>query len=434
MRPSTSHRIKTLTSNVTVSPAELSLWNKLMGLTINSKVKVTKRVLTVNLLKTLKEKNIGTNEIEHHLKNKSWNNHWSSKMRKCMLNVKIDHANVELSKARSIFSRQYKHLIGRWGHNNVISSRFKQLMQNEVEYYWESGKAKNNEKVKHLKEKWNLYFDNKYKKANVDTWKDIAISDKALKESLGEKETVVAAYGGVDLSEEEKKVLKLPPKFTTFEQLSKVMMETAVEVLNAKIRMENRARERREGRPWSPDEEYDDILQRTVYDAEDAIMDFAKRRVTDLSFCRRINVPKAQSVPIETVLANIKSEILAEFGEFMSENCDQFGNIRAKNLTGEEISRIKSLKNRVKQGQIMITNTDKSGKLSVNTLDNYIHKMQPHISNEELISWTDKQKIENVLNGHTIQFGRILRIGDRWEHWGRVQNSLRNNLCHIPVL
>ena len=66
-------------------------------------------------------------------------------------------------------------------------------MQNEVEYYWESGKAKNNEKVKHLKEKWNLYFDNKYKKANVDTWKDIAISDKALKESLGEKETVVAA-------------------------------------------------------------------------------------------------------------------------------------------------------------------------------------------------------------------------------------------------
>ena len=162
MRPSTSHRIKTLTSNVTVSPAELSLWNKLMGLTLNSKVKVTKRVLTVNLLKTLKEKNIGTNEIEHHLKNKSWNNHWSSKMRKCMLNVKIDHANVELSKARSIFSRQYKHLIGRWGHNTVISSRFKQLMQNEVEYYWESGKTKNNEKVKHLKEKWNLYLDNKY--------------------------------------------------------------------------------------------------------------------------------------------------------------------------------------------------------------------------------------------------------------------------------
>ena len=97
---------------------------------------MTKRVLTCNLLKTLKyKKNIGTNEIEFNLKNKRWDFHWISKMRRSVLNVRLDHAYVELDKAKAVFSRQLSYLSRRWGHNTIISSHFKQIMQNEVEYF-----------------------------------------------------------------------------------------------------------------------------------------------------------------------------------------------------------------------------------------------------------------------------------------------------------
>ena len=298
---------------------------------------MTKRVLTVNLLKTLKFKNIGTNEIEYHLKNKRWDFHWISRMRKSMLNVRLDHAYVELSKAKAVFSRQLSYLSRRWGHNTVITSHFKQIMQDEVDYFWQIGKTKNLEKIDHLKQKWRLDVQNRSKKSDVDMWRDIAISDKALTEALGVKEPEVAAYGEVELSDDEKEALKLPPKFTSFEQINKTLIQTACEVLNAKIRMEQRARERREGRPWSPDEEYEDI----------------KQRVTDLSFNRRINVPKAQNVQIETILANMTSRILGVTEKFAAEKCDKYGNIKDKNMTQEEISGMKSLKDRIKENEIL---------------------------------------------------------------------------------
>ena len=158
-----------------------------------------------------------------------------------------------------------------------------------------------------------------------------------LNEALGVKEPEVAAYCCVELSEHEKETLKLPPKFTTFEQINRTMIQTSCEVLNAKIRMEVRARERREGRPWSLDEEYEDVKQRTVFDIDNCTLDFSKRRVTDLSLNRRIEVPKAQIDQIETILANQTARILEVTDKFIGEKCDKYGNIKDKNITAEEI-------------------------------------------------------------------------------------------------
>ena len=68
MRPTAVHSITQLfTCNVTASP-EVGLWKKIMKQTLNLKLKVTKSHSTVLLLSKLRQKNLGTNEIEQFMK------------------------------------------------------------------------------------------------------------------------------------------------------------------------------------------------------------------------------------------------------------------------------------------------------------------------------------------------------------------------------
>ena len=56
--------------------------------------------------------------------------------------------------------------------------------------------------------------------------------------------------------------------------------------------------------------------------------------------------------------------------------------------------------------------TDKSGKLSVNTLENYKESMVSHIAGDDVISFEEKKDIERKTNGHCVQLGRILKLGE----------------------
>ena len=78
--------------------------------------------------------------------------------------------------------------------------------------------------------------------------------------------------------------------------------------------------------------------------------------------------------------------------------------------------------------------TDKSGKMSVNTRENYVESMQKHIQDDPVMSWEEKEKLERNINGHTLQLGRILEVGEKFHHEERVKNALRNKNCHVPGL
>ena len=60
--------------------------------------------------------------------------------------------------------------------------------------------------------------------------------------------------------------------------------------------------------------------------------------------------------------------------------------------------------------------------------------MEPHIKNKAVISLDDRKSIEDSLNGHCLQFGRILKMGERHDHWSRIKSALVNKFGHIPVL
>ena len=143
MRPSASHKILSLTRtlNVTTITPDVGLWNKLMIQAVNLKLKVTKNHSQTLLLSKLRQRNIGTNEIEHYVK-KIKTEHLKSKIRGSILKHKISDAKATEQRNRRQFLNKMNYLNRRWGHNNFIMGRFKDIMQQEVELEWNKQKNK----------------------------------------------------------------------------------------------------------------------------------------------------------------------------------------------------------------------------------------------------------------------------------------------------
>ena len=69
------------------------------------------------------------------------------------------------------------------------------------------------------------------------------------------------------------------------------------------------------------------------------------------------------------------------------------------------------MKKKVAHKEIVIFQTDKSGRNSVDTPDNYRIAMQPHFVSDPVISQERANSIEKVLNAHSIVWTRILSAG-----------------------
>ena len=124
--------------------------------------------------------------------------------------------------------------------------------------------------------------------------------------------------------------------------------------------------------------------------------------------------------------------------DFIKEKCDKKGNIRQGNVTTEEQAGLRSIKKKVKDQEWIVMPSDKSGRLTANTKDNYMEKIQPHKGEDATVSMEEVKKLESEMNGTTLQWGRILALGDRWDtagrHWGRVKAALKTRECMIPPL
>ena len=209
-------------------------------------------------------------------------------------------------------------------------------------------------------------------------------------------------------------------------------MAAAAEVMVDKLRWERRAQEERDGEPWSEEVEWEYVQAKTVYNEATGSLDFAKRRVTDMKTCRRITVPEPGKGSDEVVFANLKARAMSAAAAYKREHCDKAGNVKQQNLTDSQKQGLQSLKRRVGAGELVICPTDKSGRLAVYKTEDYVTAMQPHVQNDPVISLEEKKTLENVLNGHSIQLGRILRIGEAHNHGDRVKQAMTNHSPKKP--
>ena len=75
--------------------------------------------------------------------------------------------------------------------------------------------------------------------------------------------------------------------------------------------------------------------------------------------------------------------MLKTVDEYMKTSCDKSGKLKSSNLSNSSEKSLKVLKKRISDENLTVYETDKTGRLVVDTLDNYEHKMQKHIINDE---------------------------------------------------
>ena len=76
--------------------------------------------------------------------------------------------------------------------------------------------------------------------------------------------------------------------------------------------------------------------------------------------------------------------------KYKKENKHSMENINIKQKKG-----LKSLQTRQINGEIVVYSTDKSGRLSVDSVENYIEAARPHVENDDIIEQEDYSNWEN---------------------------------------
>ena len=91
-------------------------------------------------------------------------------------------------------------------------------------------------------------------------------------------------------------------------------------------------------------------------------------------------------------MAEAKSHMLEKVDEYMRNKCDEKGYPKS-NLTKDEKVGLKELKKKIDDQELVVFKTDKSGKLSVDTVENYKSALEVHTVND---TKTDMGKVEAI--------------------------------------
>ena len=88
----------------------------------------------------------------------------------------------------------------------------------------------------------------------------------------------------------------------------------------------------------------------------------------------------------------------------------------------------------MKSENLACAETDKTGKLTLDTLENISSKMDKHIREDKIVDTKEVKKIENKLNRHMAFWTKILKPGENNNHIRRIKSNLITKDNQIPIL
>merc|ERR1711954_12046 len=94
----------------------------------------------------------------------------------------------------------------------------------------------------------------------------------------------------------------------------------------------------------------------------------------------RVQLPKPRPAKEERVFESKDAMREQVFKDYVRQNCDEHGNQRVSNLTKQQQRGRKKIKARTKTGEIVNNQTDKSGRMSMSSRDNYSQQGAAHVA------------------------------------------------------
>ena len=156
----------------------------------------------------------------------------------------------------------------------------------------------------------------------------------------------------------------MPPKTALYTKIriEDIQMEVG-KAVDAKARwtdMEIKAREESGQTREEADEE--ERVETEVYDRQRGILNLAKMRVTDLPTNKEVYLPEERSNEVESGLQAFSTEIIEVAKIYIKQNVDKEGNVKESNLMKTQAAGLKEIETLVKNKDVIVTKTDKSGR------------------------------------------------------------------------
>ena len=243
------------------------------------------------------------------------------------------------------------------------------------------------------------------------------------------------------IDDDEREVLEMPPKFACFNLLSEEGFEVDVEICGAKHRWEMRNKDDEVSEeeveqaepPLLELLEVLDAQSRQVFDPEEGNLDMRKRKATDVKHNTRVGLPKALKPSEEAMIEVRKAEWMRVFRELAAEVCDEKGQ-QQSNLTPAQRRGLQKLRKRIKEGELIVCMTDKSGKLSVMSIENYQKAGSVHTEKDEEVDLNFVKNNQKEVNAHTAMWLKIWKYGANWKHEDRHRETKINQSCSVSPL
>ena len=168
-------------------------------------------------------------------------------------------------------------------------------------------------------------------------------------------------------------------------------------------------------RSWNKSEE-----KLGYYNHDTRTFDYVNMRACDLPFNQRIHLPSPLPPGDEIALQVLRDKLLNLTKEYISTATSS----ELCNLEQAEREGLKSITRRVREKEVVVFQTDKSGRLSVDTPENYRQSSLVHVEQDVVVSEVEVQGIEKDISAHSEAWSRILCIGKNWNQLSRVRNNM----------
>ena len=241
---------------------------------------------------------------------------------------------------------------------------------------------------------------------------------------------VIRTSGGLaesrpDLSESALKVLKLPPKTTTYPPVDTVMMEIEVEKMMVKLRWEEQSRCQRTQDMLQGDLRTDQekMVDAMVTNPHTGITDLSRMRATDFHTVKEVCIPQLRGKEEEQRLQELKAGLLTATDKYVADHCDDQGRLLKDPFPKDLKEGINELKEVIKGGSHVYYETDKSGMGSLNSHENYFRLAGKHTQGHQVVTPDFLATNERHLNHHSLQVGRALGLGSSLGDGQEAQNQ-----------
>ena len=165
-------------------------------------------------------------------------------------------------------------------------------------------------------------------------------------------------------------------------------------------------------------------------------MDFQRQKANNMRANPRIYLPKPRPRK-EEVIMEAKEALWGEVTEeYIKEYCTNDGSLKMSDLTKSQVAGHKSLMKKRKEGEVVVSTTDKFGKMTLSTPENYELQGQKHIRNDVKISSKELEAVRKKIKAHTLAVNNIFRqredFGDK--EVARVRHTMMEQATVIPQL